>query len=68
MSKVTSFVSCSFRESSADTEHVSIDKHPETPADSAVEYIFDQVSVGGSSEQQAQLSSLLKKYAFEFAN
>lgn len=57
-----------FQRISADTEQVSIDKHPEAPTDSTVEYVFDQVSVGGSPEQQAQLVSLLKKYSFVFAN
>lgn len=57
-----------FQRISADTEQVSIDKHPEAPPDSTVEYIFDQVSVGGSPQQQAQLIPLLKKYSFVFAN
>lgn len=54
-----------FQRISADTEQVSIDHHPKTPAD--VQPILDQFSVDGSPEERENLASLLEKYSFVFA-
>lgn len=54
-----------FQRISADTEQVSVDRHPDTPTD--VQSILDKLDVCGSPEQQAQLVLLLEKYSFVFA-
>lgn len=54
-----------FKRISADTEEVSVDKHPAMSTDT--QSILDQLSVGGDTEQRAQLALLLEKYSFVFA-
>ena len=54
-----------FQRISADTEEVRIDQHPDTYRD--VQPSLDQLNVGGSPEQRAQLALLLEKYSFVFA-
>lgn len=54
-----------FKRISADTEEVSVDKHPAMSTDT--QSILDQLSVGGNTEQHTQLALLLEKYSFVFA-
>lgn len=53
-----------FQRISADTGEVCIDQHPDTSR--FVQPLLDQLNVGGSPEQRAQLALLLEKYSFEF--